>query len=93
MAGRDDQVEEIIKRFKDDSDPLGEEEAIDQIVALYRPGGITRYGAKLYLDRGTTRTPDALHDLLPGLDDLLVPVDEDDDEGHNMHELEDGDRN
>lgn len=77
MAGRDDQIQEIIRRFKDDTDPLGVEEAIDQIVALHRPGGITRSGAKLYLDRGTTRSPDeGLLGLLPGLDDLPFPDDD-----------------
>lgn len=61
------QTEAVIALFT--AGQLGEEEAIDQMVALHRPGGLTRRGAKDYLTRGTSR-PSPHQMSTPALPDL-----------------------
>lgn len=45
---RMDEIQAIIDRYK--AQELDKEVAIDEIVALHSPGGLTREGARSYLD-------------------------------------------
>lgn len=84
MATPEAQVAAIIADFQTG---LDKSTAIDRIVAIYPPGRMTRKGAELYLDRGTTQGSDLMAGLLPGLPAV------DDDSGARVDDPEDGARN